>query len=114
MDQILLNYSFSVVSKYDLALANAFFLNSHIGAAIYIYYRQHMKKVSCKTRVMYSVYTAVLFNFGSVLLWATTKTVLPNTPVVGGLFGAFTSFCLLAVGREYLNFIDSLVSEDSE
>lgn len=94
-------------------MGNALFFNAHIGAALYVYYRQHMRKVVPKTRVMYSVYSSVLFNFGSVLIWATTKAILPKNPWMRGVFGVLTSICLVAIGRDYLIYIDSLAAEDT-
>ncbi len=107
-------FTFSLVGDYDLAVGHAVFFNAHIGIGLYVYYRQHMKKVSQRTRVMYSVYTSVLFNFGCTLFWSTTKIILPRNFWIRGLFGILTSVCLLAIGREYLLYVDTLSTEEVE
>lgn len=69
-----------------------------------------MKKLSQNSRIMYSVYAAVLFNFGSVLIWAVTKTILPPDSIVRAAFGILTSLCALGIGKEYLGYIDEISS----
>jgi hypothetical protein len=72
-----------------------------------------MQKVTPITRVMYCVYAGGLFNFGSVMFWATAKVVfLPNNGLVRALFASLTSVCFLAIGREYVKYIDSLVPDN--
>lgn len=66
-----------------------------------------MKKASTYYRIMYSVYGALLFNFGSVLLWAVTKTLLPESNIVRTIFALSSSFCMLTIGKEYLDFVDN-------
>ncbi|VDO97429.1 unnamed protein product [Soboliphyme baturini] len=94
----------------DAAISNALFLNANLGIAVYMYYAKHMKRVTTSARVIYSVFTTILFNFGSVLFWATAKAVLPKNGAARMLFGVFTSFCFLAVGKDYCMYINSLSS----
>lgn len=61
---------------------------------------------------MYSAYSAVLFNFGSVLLWSVIKAILPPDTMIKSVFGILTSICLLGIGKEYLSFIDENFTVD--
>ena len=100
-----------LLPSHDLAAANLAVINANVGIGLWMYHRAHMRKVSKRTRVMYSVYTASLLNFGSVLLWALTKSILPKSLLVRTLFGALTSLCLLAVGKEYVAYLDFLAAD---
>lgn len=92
-------------------VANCLLFNSHVGTGLYAYFRPHMRKAQPYHRVMYSAYQAVLFNFGSVLLWAVTKSLLPQSHLVRSIFAVSTSACLLTIGKEYLDFLDAPSSE---
>lgn len=56
---------------------------------------------------MYSVYNTVLFNLGSVLIWALVKNVLPHNGVVRSCFAVGSSYTMLNLGMEYLEHVDS-------
>uniref|UniRef100_A0A023G5Z8 Putative conserved plasma membrane protein n=1 Tax=Amblyomma triste TaxID=251400 RepID=A0A023G5Z8_AMBTT len=96
----------------SVTVANCLLFNSHLGTGLYVYFRPHMARAPPYHRIMYSAYQAVLFNFGSVLLWAVTKSLLPNSNLVRSLFAASTSACFLAIGMEYLEFLDTPGEED--
>uniref|UniRef100_A0A0K8RIU7 Uncharacterized protein n=1 Tax=Ixodes ricinus TaxID=34613 RepID=A0A0K8RIU7_IXORI len=95
----------------SVMVANCLLFNSHVGTGLYAYFRPHMRKAQPYHRVMYSAYQAVLFNFGSVLLWAVTKSLLPQSHLVRSIFAVSTSACLLTIGKEYLDFLDAPSSE---
>lgn len=58
-------------------------------------------------RIIYSIYGSVLFNFGSILLWATTSSIIPTKSVLARTFFAISSsLALLLIGHEYMSFID--------
>ena len=66
---------------------------------------------------MFSVFGSVMFNFGAVLIWATSKSFLPNVPALRIAFGALSGVCLCAMGKEYLEYVDANckdVSKDKE
>ncbi|XP_023239878.1 uncharacterized protein LOC111638404 [Centruroides sculpturatus] len=94
-------------SRNSFAVANSLLFNSHLGSGLYLYNRNHMQKASTYYRIMYSVYGALLFNFGSVLLWAVTKTLLPESNILRTIFALSSSFCMLTIGKEYLDFVDN-------
>uniref|UniRef100_A0A915JVU6 Uncharacterized protein n=1 Tax=Romanomermis culicivorax TaxID=13658 RepID=A0A915JVU6_ROMCU len=108
----LLRHYLPIAPSCDLFLSNALLFNAHFGVGVYCYFRRHMKKLSTNCRVMYSVYEAVLFNFGSVLLWAVMKVILPPDTLIRTTFGVLTSVCLLGIGKEYLAFIEENSTTD--
>ena len=68
-----------------------------------------MKKASNFQRVAFSVYGAVLFNFGTVLFWATTKSLLPGCPYMRSTFGVGAAVLFYYIGKEYLDWVDKQV-----
>ena len=95
-------------SPYEPIVANCLWFNAHIGTGLYIYTRRHMERSTSPQRVIFSVFGAVLFNFGTVLFWAATKTLLPERDLLRTLFGFSSGMLLYAIGREYLKFIDNV------
>ena len=58
-------------------------------------------------RIIYSIYGSVLFNFGSILLWATTSSIIPTESALARTFIAISSsVALLLIGHEYMTYID--------
>lgn len=94
------------LSPYDMGLSNALWLNAHIGVGLYVYTRPHLTAKSEKEKVVYSVFSSVLFNFGTVLLLATAKKLLPEHETTATLFGLATTGALFYIGKSYLNCID--------
>ncbi|KAG8246186.1 hypothetical protein J6590_056597 [Homalodisca vitripennis] len=50
---------------------------------------------------------SLLFTFGSVLMWAVLRNVLPDNKYLAVAAGVASGVTLTAVGKEYLEFIDS-------
>lgn len=91
----------------NYVVANSLLFNAHLGSGLYLYSRDHMKLAPQYHRIMYSVYGSLVFNFGSVLLWAVTKALLPDSKVLRTIFALSTSICMLTIGKEYIDFVDS-------
>lgn len=91
--------------------ANCLLLNSHLGTGLYLFKKRHIAAAEMYHRVTYCVYGTLLFNFGSVLLCAITKAILPESPIAKTVFGLSTSICLLLIGKEYCEFVDSNCKE---
>lgn len=97
--------------SFHTPLANCLLFNSHIGVGVYIFFRPHIRTLPSFHRVMFSVYGSVMFNFGSILLWATTKTVLQNFANpwwIKSLFALCSAVGLLIIGSEYIKYVDAL------
>ena len=102
-------FFFRFLSPNELTAANLLWFNSHVGVGLYLYSRKHMKQAKMPYRLAYSAFGSILFNFGSVLIWATTKSLLPNNDTVRSLFGIGSGLALLYIGRDYLEFVDAKV-----
>jgi len=85
--------------------------NAHLGIGLFYYYRQHLRRVSDSSRIIYTAFATVMFNFGSILFWSAVADVLPRHKWMRVSFGLLTSICFLSVGREYLSYIDGLTRE---
>ncbi|ELU03299.1 hypothetical protein CAPTEDRAFT_189613 [Capitella teleta] len=96
-----------VFSPNDLAVANGLWLNAHVGVGARLYTSKHMKNMCTSKRVVYTAFGTVMFNFGSVLFWATSKKLLPKCKTFTMLFGLASGVALLAIGEMYLREIDS-------
>jgi len=93
-------------SPYQLVVANSLWFNAHIGTGLYLYTRPHIVSVGGAWRVGYSLFGAVVFNFSTVLFWATTKTLLPRNDFVRTLFGLLSGVAFFAIGQKYLAYVD--------
>ena len=96
----------SVFQSRDVSVANCFWLQSHLGIGLYLYGSSHLREAPLNRRILYSVFGSFLFNFGSVLFWATCKSLLPDRSGLRALFGLASGFVLLYVGREYVDYVD--------
>ena len=91
-------------------LANSLLFNSHLGIGVYLFFRPHIRTLPSFHRVMFSVYGSVLFNFGSILLWLTTKSVILNISHswwVRSIFAVSSAVAMLIIGREYVKYVDA-------
>lgn len=102
---------YSLFPRSGLPIANCLLLNAHIGAGVYLYTRPHLKVLPPVTRIAFSAYGAILLNYGSMLLWSLTKIHLPQeTPNwIRTVIALTMSAGILIIGREYVNYVDSLV-----
>ncbi|XP_075217722.1 uncharacterized protein LOC142322485 [Lycorma delicatula] len=95
-------------------VTNILLLNSIVGTGLHVYNRPHLSGAPGKIRIMYCTYGSVLFSFGSVLLWALLRSILPNNKTVATILGLVSGFTLTAVGKECLDFIDSKASKTTK
>jgi len=89
---------------------NIFLTGSLAGTCLYIYDRKHIKALAGRQRVGFSVFSAGLFNLGSLLLWAmiraaTTKREAP-VQVVRVALAVGSAALLVKTGMDYLQAID--------
>merc|ERR1711894_75005 len=94
-------------SPYDLSVSNCLWFNSHLGTGLYIYNQPVISRASPFKRIAYSVFGAMILNFGTVLFWATTKLILPKNNAIRCLFGVGSGFAMLYLGQDFLKFVDS-------
>ncbi|XP_022103546.1 uncharacterized protein LOC110986165 [Acanthaster planci] len=93
--------------KWHLGVANSLLFNSHLGIGLYVFNRPCLRSASTQQRVLWSVYSSAMFNFGSVLLFATGKQLLTEDKLVGTLYAMSASLCFLVVGKQFFDFLDS-------
>ncbi|ESO87148.1 hypothetical protein LOTGIDRAFT_107196 [Lottia gigantea] len=96
----------SLFQHRDVVIANCFWFEAHIGIGLYLYGSKHLQKASTVHRVEYAVFGSFLFNFGSVLFWATCKSLMPKDSALRTLFGLGSGLALLYIGKEYVDHID--------
>jgi len=93
-------------------LSHALMYQSHIGIGCYLFFRPHLRRLAPFHRVLFSTYGSVIFNFGSILFFASTRSILGSqvfnsfSRTVIGLSSAFTLFL---VASEYIDYVDRLV-----
>ncbi|XP_014262014.1 uncharacterized protein LOC106674077 [Cimex lectularius] len=93
-------------------VTNVLLANSVVGTTLYIYSRPHLKHAPTQTRLLYSGFSAVMFNFGSVLVWAVLRTVT-KSQCIATLVGLLSGFGMVAAGKHCLQYIDSQVETSS-
>jgi hypothetical protein len=60
----------------------------------------------------FSTFGSLMFTFGSVLLWAVLRSVLPHNVTLCSLIGISSGVTLIRVGQNYLDFVDSQLEID--
>lgn len=62
----------------------------------------------------HSGFGSVIFNLGSMLLWALGRTVAPDSPALRTLVGVAGAAGALYLGKNYVLYLDSLVKAREE
>jgi hypothetical protein len=110
-----LYFLFSLFAPNELAITNYLWLKAHVGIGVRLYHSKHIQQLTTSKRVLYSTFGSVLFNFGSVLFWATAKKLMPQCRTFNIIVGVGSGVALLAIGEMYLRDTDEQVqSEKSE
>lgn len=107
------NFKFLLVPEY-ISLTNACLLNTMTGVGLYLYSRPHLAQATSRDKLIYCGFGSVMFNLGSMLLWALGRTVAPESPLLRTAVGAAGAAGALYLGRSYVLYLDSLVKEREE
>lgn len=93
----------------DLAVENSILSTCNVGMGFFIYFRPHLYKLNPWNRVEYSVFMAVMFNFGSLLAAVFIKALFPSKSNVTlkSLVAVGLSWYLLSRGYKCIQFLDS-------
>uniref|UniRef100_A0A023F833 Putative conserved plasma membrane protein n=1 Tax=Triatoma infestans TaxID=30076 RepID=A0A023F833_TRIIF len=94
-------------------VTNILLAHSVVGSALYIYNRPHLQGATPQMRLIYSGFGAVMFNFGSVLLWAVLRTVSTRSNCIATLLGLLTGCGLVVTGQKCLSYIDDKVQTNA-
>ena len=101
---------YRVFSPFDHVVSNALWFNGHLGVGLYLFSRKHLRRAKMPWRITYSVFGAVIYNFGTLLFWATTKAaILPNNATLRSIVGIGSGCAFLFLGHHYLKFVDTQV-----
>lgn len=90
-------------------ITNFLLAGTLLGTGSYIYTREHIKSASERMKVLYSVTGAVLLSFGSVLLWAVLRSIIPPNPALCTIAGVGSGLALMKVTTCYLEFVDGQI-----
>ncbi|OAD53870.1 hypothetical protein WN48_08843 [Eufriesea mexicana] len=80
-----------------------------LGTGTYIFTRDHMKSAPTSVKIMYSTAGSILLSFGSVLVWAVLRSIVPPNPTLCTIIGISSGLAFIKVGSSYLNFVDEQI-----
>ena len=94
---------------YDMAISNAILFNSHFGIGFFVFFRPHMYRLNVWDRVEFSVFTSVIYNFGSLLFAILLKNFIPKKVNLAGRIFLGISLSLYSLSRafKYIRHVDS-------
>uniref|UniRef100_A0A915AD73 Uncharacterized protein n=1 Tax=Parascaris univalens TaxID=6257 RepID=A0A915AD73_PARUN len=92
----------------DLAVENSILSTANLGVGFYVYFRPHLYRLDSWNRVQYSVFAAIMFNFGSLLAAVFIKALFPSKSNIAlkSLVATALSWLLLSRGHHYLKYLD--------
>ncbi|KAK9746535.1 hypothetical protein QE152_g6069 [Popillia japonica] len=89
-------------------ITNILLINTLLGSGLYLYNRPHLKSATKQQRVLYSIFGAVSFSMGSVLIWAILRSLVPENVPLCTICGVGTGLALMKLGSDYVEHVDSL------
>ncbi|XP_015186331.1 PREDICTED: uncharacterized protein LOC107071663 [Polistes dominula] len=92
-------------------ITNVLLFSALAGTGSYIYTREHMVKAHYQ-RLLFSGTGALLLTFGSVLMWAVLRSIVPPSPTLCTLIGISSGLLVIKIGSDYMNFVDNSVASD--
>ena len=83
---------------------------SGLGTATYIFSRPvfRIMEPPRSKQLLWSGFGSLIFNFGSLLLWAICKEIFPKNKLLRAVFALSSSAGLVYVGTDYLQAVDAL------
>ncbi|EZA59145.1 hypothetical protein X777_15786 [Ooceraea biroi] len=95
-------------------ITNLLLVGALTGTGMYLYTREHMKThrlfLIC-LNLLFSAAGAVLLSFGSVLVWAVLRSIVPPNPVLCTIAGVGTGVAFLKIGTSYIEFVDGQIAK---
>ncbi|CAB0014712.1 unnamed protein product [Nesidiocoris tenuis] len=80
------------------------------GSLLYVYDRPHLKSSPPTKKLLYSGFSSVVFNFGSVLLWAVLRSSTRSN-CIATIIGLASGAGLFYAGHNYLQLVDELATK---
>ena len=69
--------------------------------------QQHLKKnLQVNQAIGYAAFSAIFFNFGSILIWMLSKTYLPDNRIILLAYGIISGMGLLYTATSYAEILD--------
>ncbi|XP_054258402.1 uncharacterized protein LOC128983215 [Macrosteles quadrilineatus] len=99
------NWMVKISPKRDVT--NFLLLGSVVGTGLYMANTKLVKSAPKQKQILYSACGSLLFTFGSVLLWAVLRNILPDNKLLAVSAGVVSGATLTVVSKEYLEYIDS-------
>lgn len=92
-------------------ITNVLLFSALAGTGSYFYTREHMVKAETSQRLLYSGTGALLLTFGSVLMWAVLRSIVPPNPTLCTLVGIGSGLVVIKVGSNYMDFVDNQIAK---
>ena len=83
--------------------ATTLLLHSNVGIGVDLYQSRFMQAFPEQKRLLHTCYLTVMFNFGSILLVAATKSYLPRLEFLKGIYAILVSVGLISIGLDLLS-----------
>lgn len=97
----------------SVSVPNLALLTSNVGLGLYMYGSRHMNGLPKMQRVTYSMFSTLMFTFGSTLILAIARTLLPENMVLRTAVGIGSGVSFLVLAKRYVDHLDSLPSSRS-
>uniref|UniRef100_A0A0K0EH38 GtrA domain-containing protein n=1 Tax=Strongyloides stercoralis TaxID=6248 RepID=A0A0K0EH38_STRER len=108
----------NICDEWDVVVSKSLMATSLIGSGFFIFFRPHLYQTSKWNRVEYSVFSSVIYNFGTILFAVFLKPLIPKklstsfkTVIAFGISAFLTSRTI-----KYLNYIDqrTIIKKDQK
>ncbi|XP_065073431.1 uncharacterized protein LOC135697580 [Ochlerotatus camptorhynchus] len=87
-------------------VTNFLLVHTLFGTTLYFYSRPHLAAVPAQRRAAYSFCGAVLFSFGSVLVWAVLRSAIPRNQGLATALGLSSGVVMAKLAYDYLDSND--------
>ncbi|KAG7176504.1 hypothetical protein Hamer_G027682 [Homarus americanus] len=102
-----------VIPRY-ISLTNACLVNTISGTGLYLYSSKHLAQANPKEKLLFCAFGTVMFNLGSMLLWALGRTVAPENQVLRTMIGAASAAGAVYLGRNYVTYLDTHIRSSKD
>jgi len=97
--------SWPLVPK-SVPVSNVALIHANLGITLYLMGSRHLRNQHICKRATFSLFGALMFNMGSVLLFAILRQVTPECATLRTIVGVTSSCVLLSVGKQYVDHLD--------
>ncbi|XP_037084230.1 uncharacterized protein LOC119104616 [Pollicipes pollicipes] len=106
--------SFPLVPR-SVPVSNLALVHANLGIGLYLFGSRHLRHQHICKKVTFSVFGSLLFNMGSVLLFAILRQATPECATFRAMIGMTSAAGLLYIGKTYVDHLDrQAVLHDAE